>query len=101
MPARSAASVGDGVRRVRRPIAGSAPPAERGRAAAHAYLDGGGAAASAYQRHFAATAARPLAVAGGLRRIGEAPAVAPLLALFGRVPGLAGLLARLTRIGGG
>ena len=70
-----------------------------GRAAAAAWLKGGDAAAPAYQRAFAARAARPLRIAEMLRAGAERPAVAaPLLGLMG-VPGALGLAARLTRIG--
>jgi len=69
-----------------------------GKLAADHYLRHGPEAACAYQRAMAGAAARPLAVAGALRRLGESAPAPPLLAAFGRVPGLAGLLARLTRI---
>jgi flavin-dependent dehydrogenase len=69
-----------------------------GRLAADHHLRGRHDAAADYQRTFASIAARPLGVAGSLRRVGESAAAPGLLATFGRLPGLAGLLARLTRI---
>lgn len=72
-----------------------------GREAAEHYLRHGPAGAMAYQRAFSRRAARPLGVAGVLRRLGESPLLAPpLTALFGRLPAGGALLARLTRIGG-
>ncbi|WP_156680614.1 NAD(P)/FAD-dependent oxidoreductase [Sphingomonas profundi] len=70
-----------------------------GRLAAAHHARAGAGGAPAYQRAFAAHAARPLRLASGLRTIAEGPARALLPPLAG-VPGLAGLLARLTRIGG-
>ena len=69
-----------------------------GRTAAEAYLHGGGAAAPGFQQRFAATARRPLTVAGTLRRLGESALAPPLLALLSAVPGMAGAFARWTRI---
>ncbi|MDB5684625.1 MAG: monooxygenase FAD-binding protein [Sphingomonas bacterium] len=69
-----------------------------GRLAARYHAADAASAAPAFQRAFAATARRPLAVAGGLRRLAESSGAPPLLRLFGNVPGLAALLARATRI---
>ncbi len=72
-----------------------------GRAGGAAWLNGGAAAAPAFQRAFAARAARPIAIAGLLRRAAERPRLAPpLVALLGALPGGLGAAARLTRIGG-
>jgi flavin-dependent dehydrogenase len=71
-----------------------------GRAAAHAWLAGGPAAAPAFQRDFAQRAARPIGAAETLRYASERPGLArPLLALLGGLPGSLGIAARLTRIG--
>jgi flavin-dependent dehydrogenase len=70
-----------------------------GAMAARHYLADGAGGAPGYQRAFAATARRPLQVAGTLRRIGESAAGPALLGAFGRIPGLPALFARLTRIG--
>lgn len=67
-----------------------------GRLAAAYHLRG--QTAADYQHAFASAAARPLGVAGSLRRLAESPAAPPLLAAFGRLPGLAVMLAQLTRI---
>lgn len=69
-----------------------------GMMAARAYADHGPAGALRYQPMLARAAARPLAVAGAMRRLGQGP-FAGLLPLFARVPGLAATAARLTRIG--
>jgi flavin-dependent dehydrogenase len=69
-----------------------------GSRAAARFLRDGPQGAPAFQRDFAAAAGRPLAVAGGLRRLAESPAAGLLLGMFGRVPGLPALLARVTRI---
>ena len=71
-----------------------------GRAAAEAWLRDGGGGAPAFQRGFARRAARPIAIAGMLRRAAERPRLAPpLVALLGAMPGAIGAAARLTRIG--
>ena len=70
-----------------------------GRIAAGHYLRHGPSGAQDYQAAFSRQAARPLIVAGTLRKLGEGPAAPPLLGLFGRIPGIPALLARLTRIG--
>lgn len=72
-----------------------------GRAAAKAWLGGGGAAsAPAFQRAFARRAFRPIMVAEQLRHTAERPGLArPLTRLLGMMPGSLGLTARLTRIG--
>lgn len=70
-----------------------------GRIAAEHYLRHGPSGAQAYQAAFSRRAARPLAVAGALRKLGESPAAPPLLGFFGRLPVIPALLARLTRIG--
>lgn len=68
--------------------------------AVQAYRAGGAAAAVAYQHRFATDLARPLAVAGAVRRVAEAPALAPALVRVAAVaPGLIHVIARLTRIG--
>lgn len=71
-----------------------------GVAAARAYMVGGGEAAPAYQRAFAARTRRPVAMASLLWHQAERPAMArlaiPLLRAF---PALSGLAARFTRIG--
>ncbi len=69
-----------------------------GMMAARAYADHGPAGATHFQPTFASAAARPLALAGAMRRLGQGP-FAGLLPLFARVPGLAATIARLTRIG--
>ncbi|MET0269030.1 MAG: FAD-dependent monooxygenase [Sphingomonas sp.] len=69
-----------------------------GTIAARAYAARGPAGAARYQTAFARTAARPLALAGAVRRMAEGP-FAGLLPLFARVPGLAAAAAALTRIG--
>jgi flavin-dependent dehydrogenase len=70
-----------------------------GAAAATAYLEGGAAAAPAFQRRFFSRTRRPVAVAAMLWHQGERPAMAriavPLLNAF---PALAGFAARMTRI---
>ena len=65
--------------------------------AAGAYLHGGGDAAPAWQRRFAAQLARPMAVAGMVRRVVESRHAAPLIALA-RAPLLIQIIARATRI---
>ena len=67
-----------------------------GISAATHYLRYGGADADRWQRGFAARSARPVALAGIVRRIAEGPAAAPSLALL--PPGLIAIVARLTRI---
>jgi len=72
---------------------------ESGARAAAAYRRGGRDAAPAYQGDFAATAARPLAVAGMIRTAAESPTTAAALMLLARLaPPLVGLAARLTRV---
>lgn len=69
-----------------------------GIAAAQAHRAGAGG--GAYQRRFAAQAARPLKVAQGLRWVAEHSLPrAAMLRLVRLAPGLPGLAARLTRIG--
>ncbi|TCP35750.1 FAD-dependent monooxygenase [Sphingomonas sp. BK235] len=69
-----------------------------GASAARAWLDGGAAAAPAWQAAFARRAARPLAVAGAVRTLAEHPLLAaPLLAPLTRA-GLVEALARWTRV---
>ena len=60
----------------------------------------GGPSAPAFQRRFARRAARPLAVAGAIKSLAEAPAASGVAARLLRfVPGAASVAARLTRIG--
>lgn len=69
-----------------------------GEAAARAYLAGGAATAAEYQRRFARSARRPVALASLLKALAERPALTgPGLALA-RLPGLLALVSRLTRI---
>ena len=71
-----------------------------GEAAAAAFLAEGPGASSDYQRAFARTARRPVAVAEALRHAaGRSVSRGAMLGLVGLVPGLAALAARLTRIG--
>lgn len=68
--------------------------------AGHAYIAGGAAAASRFQREFAAATARPIRLAGMVRDAAERPRLsAALLPLVGRIPGLIQIIARATRIG--
>lgn len=68
--------------------------------AARAYRDDGPGAAPTYQRRLSRDLARPLAVAGLVRRAMESRRTAPpLTALARTVPGLIDVIARLTRIG--
>jgi flavin-dependent dehydrogenase len=67
-----------------------------GVSAAHAFLRGGSDAATGWQARFAATASRPLAIAGLLRRLAEGPA-APWM-VRAAFPGLIQLVADATRI---
>ncbi|MDP1027848.1 FAD-dependent monooxygenase [Sphingomonas sp. KR1UV-12] len=67
-----------------------------GIAAAGAHARGGGAAARAWQPHFAARVRRPMAVAGLLRRLAEG-AAAPWL-VRAATPGLIQIMAAATRI---
>lgn len=72
-----------------------------GRMAAETYRREGAVAAPAFQRRFAARAARPIQVGELLRRTAERPrAAANWLAGPGRLPGAMRLAAALTRIGG-
>ena len=66
--------------------------------AAHAYIAGGPDAAGAFQRDLARDLARPLAIAGIIRRVAEARVAAPWMVRLATVPGLARTLAHLTRI---
>ena len=67
--------------------------------AAHAYLTGGPAAAPRFQLTLARDLARPMAIAGGIRRLAESRRTAPwMVGLAAAVPGMAGAVARLTRI---
>lgn len=71
-----------------------------GKLAATTFLSGGGAAAPAFQREFAARTRRPVAVAGFLWRQAERPKLVRLaLPILNAFPALAGLAARMTRIG--
>ena len=68
-------------------------------AAADAYLQGGPAAAQAYQRSFAAQARRPVAVARAAWQLAERPRAARLgVGVAQMMPAMLPLLARLTRI---
>ena len=64
--------------------------------AAASWLAEGGAGASGYQRRFARDVARPIAVAGGVKALGQYPGPFAILA---SMPGAARLAARLTRVG--
>jgi flavin-dependent dehydrogenase len=67
--------------------------------AAAAWRSAGAAGAVGYQRRLARDLARPMALAGLVRRGMEAPASArALVALAGLAPGLIDIIARLTRI---
>ena len=68
-----------------------------GMAAARRYSAGGAAAMSGWQQHFAHRLARPIGVAGLVRRIAEGRHAPAALALAR--PALIELLARLTRVG--
>ena len=71
-----------------------------GEAAARAWLGGGGAAAPGYQQGFARRAARPVAVAEGLRHLAEHRFTRPAMMGVLRVaPAAVRLAARLTRVG--
>lgn len=65
--------------------------------AAQAYLGGRRAAAQSYQRNLYRATARPVAVAGLVRRLAESVA-APALVTVARMSSLTNLVARLTRI---
>lgn len=67
-----------------------------GATAAHAILSG--QSANTFQAAFARQAARPLAVAGAIRRMTERPATARLLGRMAQVPWLVRAVASLTRI---
>jgi flavin-dependent dehydrogenase len=70
-----------------------------GSRAAQAWLDSGPAAAPAFQRDFARSACRPLAMAGLLRAMAERPSGSALVnSLARRAPWLLRLAARLTRL---
>ncbi len=70
-----------------------------GSRAAQAWLDGGAGAAPAFQRAFAHSARRPLAMAGLLRAVAERPTGSGLVAALAlRAPALLRLVARLTRL---
>ncbi len=64
--------------------------------AAASWLAEGQAGAPGYQRRFAQTVARPIAVAGGVKALGQYPG---LFAILASAPGAARLAARLTRVG--
>ena len=67
---------------------------------AQAYLRGGPAAGTSFQPAFARALIRPIGMAALIRRVAEAPRLAPpLLGLAGSVPGLIEAIAGLTRIG--
>ncbi|MBR0552966.1 NAD(P)/FAD-dependent oxidoreductase [Stakelama marina] len=67
--------------------------------AAGAWLTGGAGAAPGYQRDFAGRIARPLAVAGMIRDLAEAPATAPwMVRAASWLPPIVGAAARLTRV---
>lgn len=68
-----------------------------GHAAAEAWANGGAAAAPAFQRHFAARARRPIAIAEFARSAAERPRIADAVLAVLRLPGAVGALARLTR----
>jgi len=71
-----------------------------GASAARAYLAGGPAAATDWQRAFAARARRPLAIASAIRHLAEHSRWrGPMAGLLATVPGLARIAARATRIG--
>jgi menaquinone-9 beta-reductase len=71
-----------------------------GRSAGAAYLNGGGAAASAFQRNWAARARRPIRTAEALRHVAEQPQLAALaLRGFAALPSALSLASRITRIG--
>lgn len=68
--------------------------------AACAYRDGGPDAATAYQQRLSRDLARPLAIAGLVRRGMESPRTArPIATLARSAPRLIDIIARLTRIG--
>lgn len=68
--------------------------------AAHCYLEGGAAAAAAFQSDFARRAFRPVALANLLKHWGETPWIAgPLLSVLARAPALMRQAAAMTRIG--
>lgn len=70
-----------------------------GTAAAAAWARGGAAAAVSFQRGFAASMHRPLAIAEWLKRLCERPMLAvPGVALLEALPALAGVFARATRL---
>lgn len=70
-----------------------------GQLAATRWLEGGAAAAPAYQREFARRAAAPLRVARAARAFAEAPALhRPMLFILDQIPGFAELLMERTRI---
>lgn len=69
-----------------------------GEAAARAYLAGGPAAAIAFQKNFARTARRPMAIADLLKRITDHPRLARHAIRLAGFPGLVGLLGEATRI---
>lgn len=66
--------------------------------AAQAYLSGGPAAAPGYQRRFARSTRRPVAVASGLKRIADRPRLARRALSLAALPGLVGFLGEVTRI---
>ena len=71
---------------------------------AHAYLDGGAAAAPRFQKGFARATRRPIVLAGLVRDMAERPrltlAALPLLShIPGLIPGLIEVIASATRIG--
>lgn len=70
-----------------------------GRLAASGWINGGAAAAPAFQREFARRAVAPLRVARMARAFAEAPALhRPMLFFLDRIPGFAELLMERTRI---
>lgn len=71
---------------------------ESGARAATAYRRGGSEAAIAFQADFAASARRPLAIAGMIRAAAESPAAMAMLVVARLAPSLVGLAARLTRV---
>ena len=71
---------------------------ESGARAAAAYRRGGRTAAIPFQADFAASARRPLAVAGVIRAAAESPAAMAMLVVARLAPSLVGLAARLTRV---
>ena len=66
--------------------------------AAEAYLSGGPSAAPDFQRRFARSTRRPVAVASALKRIADRPRLARRALSLAALPGLVGFLGEATRI---